>query len=188
MVRTRKTTAELLEKHSPIKNGLKIHNEDKLRETHSKIAPYIYLGNYKAAKDPNFIKKNNIKAVLNCSKDIPHYHSKNENIEYMRIPIDDSLLKKDIDKLYCFFPAAIQFIKKHVQIQKQNILIHCYAGRQRSAACVAAYLMHTKNMNPLDACKLIVNKRKEAFHYGMSLNFENSLVKFHNTKTNIFHM
>lgn len=182
----RKTTAELLEKHSPIKNGLKIRNEDRLQERYAEIIPYVYLGNYKAAKDDQFIKDKNIKAILNCTKDIPNYHTQT-GIEYMRIPIDDSLLQEDIKKLYDFFPCIIQFIKKHAEIQKQNILIHCYAGRQRSAASVAAYLMHTKNYNPLEACKYIVDKRKEAFHYGLSLNFENSLKKFHKNKKDIFH-
>ncbi len=187
MVKRRATTAELLEKYSPIKNGLRINNEDRLQSKYDEIIPNIYLGNYRAAKDIDFFKEKNIKAVLNCTKDIPNYHSSNTSIEYMRIPIDDSLEKEDIDKLYKFLPSLLQFIRKHVETQKQNILIHCYAGRQRSAASVAAYLMYTKGLTPLEACKYIVQKRKEAFHYGLSLNFEKTLIKYHQNKKGIFY-
>ena len=182
--RTRKTThrmsaAELLRKHSPIKNGLKIKDEDKPLEKYSKIMSKIYLGNYQAAKDVEFFKDNKIKAVLNCTKDIPnHFHNK-KDIEYMRIPIDDSLKEIDIKKLYEFFPCIVEFIHKHAGIQKQNIFIHCYAGRQRSAGSVAAYLMAKYNMTPGEACKFIMDKRPEAFHFGLSLNFEDSLKKYH---------
>ena len=182
--RTRKTThrmsaAELLRKHSPIKNGLKIKDEDKPLEKYSKIMSKIYLGNYQAAKDAEFFKDNKIKAVLNCTKDIPnHFHNK-KDIEYMRIPIDDSLKEIDIKKLYEFFPCIVEFIHKHAGIQKQNIFVHCYAGRQRSAGSVAAYLMAKYNMTPGEACKFIMDKRPEAFHFGLSLNFEDSLKKYH---------
>lgn len=182
--RTRKTThrmsaAELLRRHSPIKNGLKIKDEDKPLDKYSKIMSRVYLGNYQAAKDAEFFKDKKIKAVLNCTKDIPnHFHNK-KDIEYMRIPIDDSLKEIDIKKLYEFFPCIVEFIHKHAALQKQNIFIHCYAGRQRSAGSVAAYLMAKYNMTPGDACKFIMDKRPEAFHFGLSLNFEDSLKKYH---------
>jgi protein-tyrosine phosphatase len=172
----RATAAELLEKHSPIKNGLVIKNEDRLRERYNEIEKGVFLGNYRAAKDKEFIKNYKIKAVLNCSKDIPNYH-RHLDIEYVRIPIDDSLKKKDIDLLYDHLNFIVEFIKKHVNAN-QNIFIHCYAGRQRSAASVAAYLMNTKNISAGDACRYILSKRKEAFHYGLSLNFENALCKY----------
>jgi hypothetical protein len=34
-------------------------------------------------------------------------------------------------------------------------------------------------MTPGDACKYIMDKRKEAFHFGLSLNFEDSLNKYY---------
>lgn len=182
--RVRKTThkispADLLRKHSPIKNGLKIKDEDKPLHKYSKITPKIYLGNYQGAKDSDFFKDKKIKAVLNCTKDIPHYFSHKKDIEYMRIPIDDSLKEIDINKLYEFAPSAIEFIHKHAGLQKQNIFIHCYAGRQRSAGAIALYLMGKYNMTPGDACKFIMDKRPEAFHFGLSLNFEDTLKKYH---------
>ena len=182
--RTRKTThrispADLLRKHSPIKNGLKIKNEDKPLEAYTKIISKLYLGNYQAAKDPEFFKEKKIKAVLNCTKDIPNHFACKKDIEYMRIPVDDSLRETDFKKMYEFFPVIVEFIHKHVVLQKQNILVHCYAGRQRSAISVAAYLVAKMGMTPADACKYIMDKRKEAFHFGLSLNFEDSLNKYY---------
>jgi len=172
------TPAELLYRHSPIKNGLKVKDEDKPLDKYSKIMSKIYLGNYQAAKDANFFKDNKIKAVLNCTKDIPNYFCNKKDIEYMRIPIDDSLKEVDINKLYKFFPSIVEFIHKHAGIQKNNIFIHCYAGRQRSAGAISAYLMGKHGMNPSEACKFIMDKRPEAFHFGLSLNFEDSLDKY----------
>jgi len=182
--RTRKTThrisaADLLRKHSPIKNGLKIKNEDKPLEPYTKIISKLYLGNYQAAKDPEFFKEKKIKAVLNCTKDIPNHFACKKDIEYMRIPVDDSLRETDFKKMYEFFPVIVEFIHKHVVLQKNNILVHCYAGRQRSAISVAAYLVAKMGMTPAEACKYIMDKRKEAFHFGLSLNFEDSLNKYY---------
>jgi protein-tyrosine phosphatase len=177
------TNAEFLRKHSPIKNGLTIKDEDKPLEKYSKIMPRIYLGNYQAAKDADFFKEKNIGAVLNCTKDIPnHFQAKKTKsgdfIEYMRIPVDDSLKEVDFEKMLNFLPSASEFIHKHADLQKHNIFIHCYAGRQRSCCAVASYLMKFYSMSPQVACKYILDKRKEAFHYGLSLNFEDSLDKF----------
>lgn len=182
--RTRKTThrisaADLLRRHSPIKNGLKIKDEDKPLEPYTKIIPKLYLGNYQAAKDPEFFKEKKIRAVLNCSKDIPNHFACKKDIEYMRIPVDDSLRETDFKKMYEFFPVIVEFIHKHIVLQKENILVHCYAGRQRSAISVAAYLVAKMGMTPAEACKYIMDKRKEAFHFGLSLNFEDSLNKYY---------
>jgi Dual specificity phosphatase, catalytic domain len=135
--RTRKndhmTPADYLRKHSPIKKGLVIKDEDKPLEMYSKIMSKLYLGNYQAAKNAEFFKDKKIKAVLNCSKDLPNTFAGKkdangvEEVEYMRIPIDDSLKEIDINKCYEFMPAIVEFIHKHVVLQKHNTLIHCYA-------------------------------------------------------------
>ena len=184
--RVRKTThhmspADYLRKHSPIKNGLQIKDEDKPLEKYNRIMPKIYLGNYQAAKDKDFFKENKITAVLNCSKDLPNYFHGNKDIEYMRIPVDDSLKQKDFDLMFDFMPAAVEFINKHSNVQKGNILIHCYAGRQRSAICLAAFMVSKYKMSPAEACKMVLDKRPEAFHFGQSLNFDQTLNKYYKT-------
>jgi hypothetical protein len=89
--------AEFIRKLSPLKTGLQIKDEDAPLAKYNKITDRIYLGNIQAAQDKNFFKEKNIKAVLNCTNDIPNYFQ-NSNIEYMRIPVDDSLKQKDFDR------------------------------------------------------------------------------------------
>ena len=184
--RRRRTThkmslADYIRKNSPIKHGLKISDEDKPLAKYNKIMNHLYLGNFQAAKDKEFFKNKNIKAVLNCSKDIPKHFAHIKDIEYMRIPLDDSLKQKDFDLMFEYMPVIVAFIHKHVVIQEDNALVHCYAGRQRSAISVAVYLVDKYGLDPKDACKFVMDKRPEAFHFGESLNFDQALSKYHRT-------
>jgi protein-tyrosine phosphatase len=184
--RTRKTNhkmtlADYIRKHSPIKAGLRISDEDEPLAKYNKIMNRIYLGNFQAAKDKEFFKKHKIRAVLNCSKDIPNHFASNKDIEYMRIPVEDSLKQKDYDLMFEFMPAMVQFIHKHANIQKNNILVHCWAGRQRSAIGIAVFLVDKYGLEPKEACKYVLEKRPEAFHFGKSLNFDQALNKYYRT-------
>ncbi len=177
--RKRKTFAELLKKHSPVKRGTKRNEKitDSPIEHYTQIVKGLWVGNYKAAKDKDFLKKNNIKAVLNCTTDLPNTFC-NKNIEYMKIPVEDSLKDRDIQKMVEFLPSAVEFIHKHIDVQKHNILVHCWAGRQRSAISVSAYLVKYRGMTPSQAIKFVQHQRYEAFHGLESINFEESLVKY----------
>lgn len=176
--------AEYIRRHSPIKAGLRIPDEDEPLTDYDKITDRIYLGNYRSAKDKEFFKKHKIRAVLNCTKDVPNHFCADKKIEYMRIPVDDSLEKKDFDLMYEFLPIATEFIHKHAVIQKNNILVNCVAGRQRSAINVACYLVTKHGLNPHDACKFVLEKRPEAFHFGKSLNFDQALNKHYKKRVN----
>jgi protein-tyrosine phosphatase len=180
--RTRKmSVSEFIRMHSPIKGGgLRVKDEDEPLASYNKVMNRIYLGNYQAAEDATFFKKKNIKAVLNCTRDLPNYFVKSGDIEYMRIPVEDSLKEYDYKRMYQLLPAAVEFIHKHAVTQGNNIFVGCIAGRQRSAACVAAYLMAKHKMTPHEACKLVMDKRPEAFHFGKSLNFDETLKKYYN--------
>lgn len=181
--RTRKMDHKKLEdyirKHSPIKAGLRVADEDRPVAKYDKIIDKLYLGNFQAAKDREFFKTKKIRAVLNCTKDLPNHFAHNKDIEYMRIPVEDSLKEKDYELMYQYLPSAVEFIHKHVNIAKKPILIHCHAGRQRSCISVAAYLVLKHNMTPHEACKYILDRRVESFHFGKSLNFSSSLNKFY---------
>lgn len=169
---------EYLIKYSPLHKDLMIKNKNIPLDKYNKIINRLYLGNIEASRDSEFFKNKKIKAVINCSKDIPSVFS-NKNIEYLRIPVDDSLKEDDFEKMYRYMPKIVNFIDKHIT-RGNSILVHCYAGRQRSAISVAAYLVFKRKMTPKQACKFILERRPEAFHYGTSLNFSKSLQKFFN--------
>lgn len=145
-----------------------------------KIIPRLYIGGYKAAEDPATFKKFKIKAVLNCTKtkDVSNKFA-GKDIEYMRIPVSDSLKQVDIEKMYNYFPTIVEFIYKHVDIEKNAVLVNCVQGMQRSAIAVAAYLVAKHGMTPKEACRLILSKRRVAFHNGNGVNFEKALNKYY---------
>lgn len=174
---------ELLEKYiynlSPIKLGkVSVKNEYTSLSNANKITNRIYLGNINAAKDKEFFKTHKIKAVLNCTTDIPNYFKDDPTIEYMRIPVEDNLRESDFNKMSTYLPVMAEFIHKHADLEKHNIFIHCLAGKQRSPSGVAAYLIKYHNMPVKQACKFILEKRPEAFHFGTSLNFSKSILSY----------
>lgn len=170
--------SDYLFRKSPL-DKLDIVNEEEPLTSYNKITNRIYLGNEDASDDENFFKKNKIRAVLNCSKDIPNYFHKDPKIEYLRIPVNDDLKLVDLSTMYKYMPIIVEFIHKHVNIEKNNILVHCAAGRQRSAISVATYLVAKHKLTPKQACSYILKRRPEAFHFGQSLNFDKSLEKYY---------
>lgn len=149
------------------------------KEHYNEIIPGLFLGDMKAAKDEKFFKKHNIKAVLNCTVDVPNFFRSKNDIEYMRIPVEDSLNEKDLKKMYRYYHAALEFIHKNLDIEKKNVFIHCWQGIQRSASVVAIYLMWSRKMDSDDAYDFIIENRPVAFHNGESFNFDWSIQKFY---------
>lgn len=144
------------------------------KNNYVEILPNLFLGNITAAKDLKLIKRHNIQVIINCSNDIENYFLTNKNIKYYRCPLDDSLLDYDINLMKQFLPTFINIIDESLKNNKP-VLVHCYAGRQRSAALIAGYLMYKKKMSIDEAYNYIISKRPEAFHYGRSFNFNESL-------------
>lgn len=144
----------------------------------NQIIPNLFIGNIKSAKDKEFIDKKQIKVIINCSKSIPNYFQFSDNsIEYYRIPVNDSLLEEDINAMTDYLPQFVNIINNALK-NKKAVLVHCHAGRQRSACLVAAYLIFKYNYTIDQAYEYIISKRKEAFHYGMSYNFNQSLIDY----------
>ena len=142
------------------------------------IVPYLYLGDINASKSRRFFDEKRIKALINCSKDIPVTYS---NVQHMRVPVNDTLKTADTECMIKYLPTAVAFVFKSVFIDKKPILVHCYAGMQRSACVVVCFLMKYYNMTPLDAINYVLSKRPVAFHNGNNVNFEEAMQWFYNT-------
>ena len=161
----------------------------------------LWLGNYKSALDPVFLKDNDITVVINCSVDLPYIHDildstqhGLEKLETFRIPVYDSLLEQDIYIMEEYLHNVLPFILKRLLKDKKNVLVHCFAGKQRSAAVVASVLyvlvdndiMEFENVSKTkDKSKLMKNiiayileKRPGVFSYGFRVNFKRSLESF----------
>ncbi len=142
------------------------------------ILPGLWLGNAKAAQDVSFLKEKNIKAIFNCTKDIP-FASIQAN--RYRIPVDDNLQSTEIRNLELW---SFEIVAKLARERRQGhpVLVHCAAGMQRSAAVVAMYLIATQQISKDEAIQFIRKKRSIAFmpmaNFGNSISgFERSLVK-----------
>lgn len=165
----------------------------------NEILPGLWLGNAKSAHDTSFLTENNINVVVNCTQDIPFLtdvqsiditkdsyddivestHIKIPHLKNIRIPVNDSLLEKDILLMQHYLTVLLPQILDYYNSGKK-ILIHCYAGKQRSAIVVAALLYTIRSINMVelskkeladDVFKFIVSRRPQAFTFGIRINF-----------------
>lgn len=135
----------------------------------SRILPRLWLGNKTAALNTAWLQENHISTVFNCTKDIPFGAGP---LHQYRVPIDDSLLQEDIEKLTAWTPEIIYKL-----IAEYNrgavILVHCWAGVQRSAAVVAMFLM-TYYRQPFSAVVPYMRQRRSIV-FSPATNFEQSI-------------
>jgi protein tyrosine/serine phosphatase len=170
----------------------------------TEIIPGLWLGNHQSAIDIDFLKKNDINFILNCTPNTPFFneiHSKKslshlQNIDTYRIPVNDSLLERDFILMEKYLKIILPILVKKYTRDKKHILIHCQAGKQRSAIVVAALLKHLldknyisidsipKNISKEQQYKLIydylLSKRPQVFTYGLRINFDSTYKRFFN--------
>jgi len=110
-----------------------------LDKTHaSEIIPgRLWLGGYAAAMDEPWLARNNIQAVFNCTKDIPFANGPKSRY---RVPIHDNLQDEEIENLRIWSPELVYKMLREYH-NGNNILVHCAAGMQRSAAATLMFLM-----------------------------------------------
>jgi len=169
------------------------------------IIPGLWLGNYKAALDIDFLKQNKIDLIINCTPNIPFINNeKSLNIETYRIPVNDSLLERDFILMEKYFKIAIPMLLQTYTIENKKILIHCHMGKQRSAILTAALLKALIDNNHIRLpeipenigtlpnvsarqdnqkqfeyiCNYLLSKRYQVFTYGLRINFEPTYKRF----------
>jgi dual specificity phosphatase 12 len=137
------------------------------------ILPGLWLGNARAAKDAEWLAQKQITTIFNCTKDIPFL--RNGPPHMYRIPLDDNLQADEIRNLeHWSYEVAYKIANERAQ--GHNILVHCAAGMQRSAASIAIYLIATYRCTTEEAIAFIKSKRPVAFMG--SVNFYNSIKGF----------
>ena len=135
-----------------------------------RITNHVWVGSEATAADASFLKRNKIKLVVNCSRDIPKY----SEIPMLRVPVhDDAGDAKKMEKNLALAATAIRDVTRY----KGNVLIHCRAGMNRSATVCAAYLMTIKGMTAKEAMDAIRKKKSETFR---PFNFKSSLINYEN--------
>lgn len=113
------------------------------------IIDHLYLGNFDSAEYSN-LESESITAVVCLTQDCQSYP---ENITLLHIDdISENLdpYTFDIEKL----DHAVDFIRSHI-LQGHNVLVHCKAGASRSPTVIIAYLIKTKGLSVVDACRYV---------------------------------
>lgn len=123
------------------------------------IVPHVWIGSAGDAADVDAARKRDIQFVINATKDVPD-GLKRLGIPVMRIPIDDHF--SEGDALLKQLPEAVVAIDA-VAGRGRGVLVHCYAGMQRSAAVVCAYLMYKYRYPKHEAMRRIQQKKPETF-------------------------
>jgi len=120
-----------------------------------KIIDNLYLSNWKDARDnPDYHH-------VNCTKDMPRYNTK--LFDFYRIPVDDN--GRDGTIFLKALPGAVDFIQDKLE-RKEHVIVHCFAGQQRSCAVIAAYLIAycKENGNDInETINFIKTKKPDAF-------------------------
>ncbi|XP_076460769.1 dual specificity protein phosphatase 1-like [Babylonia areolata] len=129
------------------------------------ILPHLYLGSGAHSSRREMLERLGVTALLNVSASCPdHFPSA---FRYLRVPVRDSVSAD----LASWFARANQFIDE-VQAEGGRVLVHCQAGRSRSATVCLAYLMRTLHLS-LDAAFEHVRSRRRVID--PNLNFMRQL-------------
>jgi hypothetical protein len=117
-----------------------------------KITPHIYLGSGFNAADYSWLKGNNIQCIINATPCIGNYFPDDFTYyNYSTTDLNNSSLKG-------FYETAYRTLNENIA-QDKKFLVHCYAGKSRSAALVLYYLMKEYNWSLPRALKHIKRSR-----------------------------
>jgi predicted protein tyrosine phosphatase len=142
------------------KRSLNLVNRIANIDDYNIIVPNVFLGNMKMASDLDFLQKNNIQAILNCTPDL-EYHQYFEDKPKFRININDSKNIENINKFKSEVINGINFIEGCVE-ENKPVYVHCYWGLMRSATLVAGYIIKKYNVSREDAISIVKSQRPRA--------------------------
>ena len=118
----------------------------------------LWIGNFEAAQDVEFLKKNNISFVVSSmEKALLHQVIslyKEYEIEQCICEASD-LPSYDISKS---FVKATNFIEN--SMKKGNVLVHCFAGVSRSSTQTIVWMMNKRRKRWVDCLEIIRLNRK----------------------------
>lgn len=142
--------------------------------TATEVVPHLWIGNYQDTAIPEFVAKFDL--IMNCTKNLPFPAPEYCTAKQVRVSVEDNLEPVELEALYRYLDKATQLIHANL-MHGRRVFVHCFAGKQRSAAVIVAYMMRYFRMSIEDACRALQSKRPIAFE--PLCNFRPSLEKFH---------
>ena len=126
----------------------------------------IYLGDYRASWNENYLKMYDIHTVVNCAAELDNNY---KDIKSYELYLSDM----PSERLFPIFEDAYKFVKRHLD---HNILVYCYMGISRSGSFVIFYLMKENGWD-YDTCIEFIRKKRPIVdpNYG----FENQLKDYY---------
>ena len=135
--------------------------------SYNEIVKNLYVGSASA-----LIRKGIFALIVNCTKSLTGAPGS------IRVPIDDDESECDNLIKHLNETNVLERINDALS-KKQTVLVHCYAGIQRSCAVCACYLIRYHQMTPESAIAFIRSKRIMAFDDAPT--FLNAIEKFYET-------
>lgn len=134
------------------------HCNDELSADMNEIIPGLFLGN-KWSTSPDNLLQNNIECVVNVS-------CQEADVNRGRVPLYSHIIIEIGDNIHCseqmknnVLPQCLEFIDQHYEEENRKVLIHCSAGRSRSATVIISWLITRRGLTYEDAYKLVNSRR-----------------------------
>jgi hypothetical protein len=140
----------------------------------TELIPGLWISGLEGLTDDEFLTSKRISLVINCTTDVPMQ----KRIPAKRIPVTDSstTVREEADQIMFSYLADITK-SIHLELGRGGcVLVHCFAGKQRSATVGAAYLIRYGQMPLIEAERALQSKRPAAF--SPHNNFRTALSRF----------
>jgi protein-tyrosine phosphatase len=135
-------------------------NLKNLIDRYNKIITNLYIGNHESPTDKEFLKNNNIKLIINCTKNFKY--NLEDTINIVRLDITDFNSPENNIIVALKINDILEIINIYIN-SNEGVLVHCHMGQQRSAMVVACYLMKYFKMPLENAINHIKSNRKFVF-------------------------
>jgi protein-tyrosine phosphatase len=123
----------------------------------TEIIPGLWIGDREDALNAKWLKQHKISVIVNCTKSLPYIQEGHSLSHIVRVAVNDNLEPIEIDRMSKYLGPVIEKIWNW--LPEHNILVHCYAGRQRSAAVILAYLIKYGDIELDKAIELLRTKK-----------------------------
>jgi len=126
----------------------------------TEIIPNLWVGNLKSRNDLHFLVSRNIMCVINCCKHdiIDRYGiiSLPLNIKQVHLGIIEHGPEdqRSINSMLVVLESCYSMIDYYLN-KGQSVLVHCYAGKQRSPTIIMAYLIRKCGLDPKNANHIV---------------------------------